>query len=285
MRPIKKLHQASYHLIADLVTYSPLPNPELPHLDPFLLLNHHGYQIYPPNNRGLPFGPHPHRGMETVTFIIAGEIMHQDSQGYQSIIKAGGVQWMTAGKGLLHAEVSPETFRQQGGELEILQLWLNLPARLKMTSPRYAGLQKEEIPLVHLNEKTCMQLIAGNYNGKKGAFEPLTDVFLGTIQMQPQADWETEVLPSRNVFFYVVRGKVKVNGHAVPQRHLAEFESKGSHLQMSTAQESALFIFGHATPFNEPIVSQGPFVMNSIEEIKQAYADYRAGKFGSWKPA
>jgi redox-sensitive bicupin YhaK (pirin superfamily) len=114
--------------IGDLVTRRPLPGPGLPDLDPFLFLNHHGPQLYPPHNRGLPFGPHPHRGFETVTFIIEGELAHRDSGGHENVIHAGGVQWMTAGRGLVHAELSPDSFKRSGGPLEILQLWVNLPA-------------------------------------------------------------------------------------------------------------------------------------------------------------
>jgi quercetin 2,3-dioxygenase len=138
-RSIVRQHGAHRDDIADLVTRRPLPGPHLEQLSPFLFLNHHGPQAYRPGNRGLPFGPHPHRGFETVTFILEGELMHQDSGGHESVIRAGGVQWMTAGRGLVHAELSPQSFKDRGGALEILQLWVNLPARLKMASPRYVG--------------------------------------------------------------------------------------------------------------------------------------------------
>ncbi len=163
MSSIKQIHQAAYHPIADLVTYSPLPNRIIKQIDPFLFLNHHGHQIYPAHNSGLPFGPHPHRGMQTVTFILKGDIMHQDSQGYKSVINEGGVQWMVAGSGLLHSEISSEKFKKEGGELEILQLWVNLPAKLKMTTPTYIGLQKEDIPSLRVNDKTTLNLISGTY--------------------------------------------------------------------------------------------------------------------------
>jgi redox-sensitive bicupin YhaK (pirin superfamily) len=111
-------------------------------LDPFIFLNHHGRQKYLPNNHGLPFGPHPHRGFETVTFILEGDLMHKDSSGASSIITEGGVQWMTAGKGLIHAEISSDVFKAKGGPLELLQLWINLPAKFKMTEPKYTGTAK-----------------------------------------------------------------------------------------------------------------------------------------------
>ena len=121
-KTLLRTHDAHRDDIGDLVTWRPLPGPALDALDPFLFLNHHGPQVYAPGNRGLPFGPHPHRGFETVTFIVDGELAHRDSAGHESVIEAGGVQWMTAGRGIVHAEVSPETFRRRGGPLEILQL-------------------------------------------------------------------------------------------------------------------------------------------------------------------
>ena len=143
-RRIIAIHSATRDDIGDLVTRRPLPGPGLEQVDPFLFLNHHGPQTYPPNNRGLPFGPHPHRGFETVTFIIEGSLAHRDTGGHESVIEAGGVQWMTAGSGLVHAELSPDSFRRAGGPLDILQLWVNLPARLKMVAPAYRGLQADE---------------------------------------------------------------------------------------------------------------------------------------------
>ena len=148
LRSINKLHPAVRDDIGDLVTRRPIPNSRLPHLGAFLFLNHHGPQVYRPHNHGLPFGPHPHRGFETVTFILQGELTHRDTAGHESVIREGGVQWMTAGRGLVHAEISSADFKRTGGPLELLQLWVNLPARLKMTEPRYIGLQQREIPLL-----------------------------------------------------------------------------------------------------------------------------------------
>jgi redox-sensitive bicupin YhaK (pirin superfamily) len=147
-KTLKRAHAAMRDDIADLTTRRPVPGRDVEQIDPFLFLNHHGPQVYAPHNRGLPFGPHPHRGFETVTFILTGELAHRDSAGHESIIKEGGIQWMTAGSGLVHAEISPQEFMRKGGPLEILQLWVNLPPRLKMTPPRYIGLQRDEIPAI-----------------------------------------------------------------------------------------------------------------------------------------
>ncbi|MGV3538765.1 MAG: pirin family protein [Rufibacter sp.] len=282
MRTIKKIHTAEYRPIADLVTYSPLPTRSLQMLDPFLFLNHHGHQVYKPKNNGLPFGPHPHRGMETVTFILEGDILHKDSGGHESVITAGGVQYMTAGRGLIHAEVSSENFKAMGGPLEILQLWVNLPAKLKMTEPRYEGRQKEDIPSFTLDEgKVTVNLVSGDRNGQKGAFDTSTDVLLSTIYFQPGGELKVDVPAVRNIFLYIIKGSLTVNGQEVPFRNLVEFNHDGEELEV-TASEDSILLFGHAEPFNEPVVTQGPFVMNTQAEIYQAYQDYQQGKFGEW---
>ncbi|MBK9255592.1 MAG: pirin family protein [Saprospiraceae bacterium] len=280
MRKVKQIHQAAYSPIAELITYNVLPGPKNLQLDPFIFLNHHGPQVYPKHNSGLPFGPHPHRGMETVTFIIDGDILHKDSDRHESVITGGGVQWMTAGKGLIHAEVSSLNFKRNGGPLEILQLWLNLPSKLKMTSPSYLGLQKEEIQKSVVSEGVEISLISGIFNGIKASFETLTDVFLSTIQFKKTTSISFDVLEDRNVFLYVVKGNFNINGNDVAGIQLVEFENKEESILIE-CREEGLIIFGHGKPFGEPIVARGPFVMNSMEEIHQAYTDYQNGLFGS----
>jgi len=274
------IHPSARDDIGDLTTRRPVPGPRVSQVDPFLFLNHHGPQVYPPNNRGLPFGPHPHRGFETVTFILEGELMHRDSAGYESVIRAGGVQWMTAGAGLVHAELSPEAFKRAGGPLEILQLWVNLPSRLKMTPPRYQGLQGEQIPLLELGGGAVrMQLIAGEWEGESGPVESITGNFISTLTMDAGASLAADGLGGRNVFLYVVSGEVTVNGRDAPQHHLAELDVTGETLAI-VAKRSARLLFGHGQPINEPVVSYGPFVMNTPDQIRQAIADYQAGRMG-----
>lgn len=283
MNTIKEIHKASFSPIADLATYSPLPSGVLRQIDPFLFLNHHGPQKYPPFNRGLPFGPHPHRGMETVTIIIDGDIMHKDSSGHESIIEAGGVQWMTAGKGLIHSEVSSQSFKEKGGNLEILQLWVNLPAKYKMVEPHYVGLQKEDIPVISLNDgKVEVNLISGTWEDKKGAFQSMVDISLQNIYFKPGGELKLKVPVDQNIFFYLIRGILSVNNQTVNHFQLVEFQNDAEEIDIVALEESIL-LFGHAHPLNEPVVAQGPFVMNTEEEIHQAYEDYRLGKFGKWK--
>ncbi|MBG6234433.1 redox-sensitive bicupin YhaK (pirin superfamily) [Pedobacter sp. CAN_A7] len=282
MRTVKYKHQAVNAPIGDLITYRALPNQVIKQIDPFLFLNHHGFQVYPENNRGLPFGPHPHRGFETVTFILSGDLAHKDNSGASSIIEAGGVQWMTAGRGLIHAEVSSADFMKHGGQLEILQLWVNLPAKYKMVEPVYQGKQKNEIPTIDLEEgEVQLTAVSGNWSGTEGAFKPLVDIALATVFIKKGAVYKTAIAADHNIFFYVVKGAVKVNGQMALMRELVEFALEGKLLQVE-AQEDSLILLGHAKPFEEPILAHGPFVMNTMDEIHQAYDDYNSGAFGTW---
>ena len=285
MKTVKGLHGALRADIGELVTYQAIPNASLSseRTEPFIFLNHHGPQVYPPGNRGLPFGPHPHRGFETVTFILAGDLLHKDSTGYESLIRAGGVQWMTAGGGLIHAEVSSDEFRRAGGEVEILQLWVNLPARLKMTAPRYRGLQGEEIPSVESDDgRVKVNVVSGTWDGAAAPFETLTDVHLSCVDFRSGGGLRREVAAGRSVLFYVVRGTLAVNGRTAEARHTVEFGDEGEVIE-AEAHTDAVLLFGHAERNREPIANYGPFVMNTREELEQAVLDYRAGRFGVWE--
>jgi redox-sensitive bicupin YhaK (pirin superfamily) len=281
-RSIRAIYNAVYEPIADLATYRVMPTDEVPMnlLDPFIFFNHHGWQQYSPHNRGLPFGPHPHRGFETVTFIIVGDLMHKDSSGGESVIKEGGVQWMTAGKGLVHAEISSDEFKRQGGPLEILQLWVNLPAKYKMTNPVYTGLQKEDIPVIYLDaeQKVKLQPISGNWNDTIGLFHPLTDIAIARIDLLPTGSVTFNIEKEKNVFLYVVRGEIKANGEILQPHQLPYFNHDGEELEV-TATKDSIILLGYATPFNEPFKAYGPFVMNTQQEIVQAYEDYNNGLF------
>ena len=283
-KTLRRLHPSLRDDIGDLRTQRPLPSARLSQIDPFLFLNHHGPQTYPADNRGLPFGPHPHRGFETVTFILEGELAHQDSAGHESIIRAGGIQWMTAGRGIVHAEVSPRAFREHGGPLEILQLWVNLPGRLKMCPPAYTGLQRDAIPALELDHgKAVLNLIAGQWDGSTGPVAPLTDVFMSTIELRAGARLRLPGLAARNVLLYIVRGAVRIGPDRAEALHLAELSDSGDAVELS-AEADSVVLFGHATPIGEPVVAHGPFVMNTRAEINQAIVDYQAGRFGAPLP-
>lgn len=278
-RTVRALYDSHREDIGDLVTRRPAH--ALEQVNPFLFINHHGPQVYRPGNRGLPFGPHPHRGFETVTFILDGALMHRDTAGHESTIGPGGIQWMTAGSGVEHSETSPPEFLRDGGPLEILQLWLNLPSALKMTAPRYRGLQKEDIPTWTLDDgRARIHLIAGAWNGQAGPVESLTGVQLITVELDAGARAVVPAPRGRTVFLYVVRGEVTIAGRRAPAYHLVEMNDDGDEVAIEPV-EDAVIIFGHAAPLHEPIAAYGPFVMNTHDEIRRAVEDYRAGRFGS----
>lgn len=278
-RTVHTLYRARRDDIGELQTWRPLPNEEVDQIDPFLFLNHHGPQVYPPGNRGLPFGPHPHRGFETVTFIVEGPLMHRDTGGHESVIHGGGVQWMTAGRGLEHAELSPKEFLESGGPLELLQLWVNLPSRLKMVEPRYVGLQAADIPVVEADGgRVRIQLIAGALEGARGPVDSLTGVVMTLVRLREGGRVVLPAPEARNVFLYLVRGAVDVGGTPVEAFHLARLNQDGASVELAADSES-LVLFGHADPIGEPVVAHGPFVMNTREEIVQAIRDYQSGQF------
>jgi redox-sensitive bicupin YhaK (pirin superfamily) len=281
MRKINKIYKAVPSPIGDLKTYRALPTNEIDFIDPFLFLNHHGPQVYGPNNNGLPFGPHPHRGFETLTFILAGDVMHRDSSGGKSVINEGGIQWMTAGRGVIHTEVSSEEFKEKGGNEELIQIWLNLPAKLKMTQPSYTGLQKDQVPTLEVENGVSIQPVSGNWKGHQGPVKSLTGIEIARLKLKKGATYTTTIPESRNILFYILNGKLKVNGETAGMHNLVGFSNEGEEIKMEALEDTEL-ILGHGEPFNEPIVAHGPFVMNSQKEIMEAMRDYQMGKMGVW---
>jgi|SRR5690554_506940 len=279
MRKVKKLHKAIDEPMQGLSTFRALPNNGLNQIDPFLLLNHHGPQKFPPGNNGLPFAPHPHRGFETLTFILQGDVMHSDSSGGKSIINSGGIQWMTAGKGIIHSENSSDDFKKNGGVEEVLQLWMNLPAKFKMIEPKYIGLQNDELTKIKSDDqKVIVNLISGELNNHKGKINSLTDLFTSFIEFKKGGVFKTTVDKERNILLYISKGKVKVNETPAEELFLVELSNDDEMINIE-ALEDSIIIFCHGKPLNEPVVSYGPFVMNTEAEIRQAMIDYQSGKF------
>lgn len=278
-RKILYLAAAPRQDVAHLHTRMPFSVATAERLDPFLLLAHHGPQHFPQDNAGLPFDAHPHRGFSTVTFILAGELLHRDSGGHENVIHAGGVQWMTAGAGIVHSELATDDFRRDGGGLEILQLWVNLPARLKMSNPFYLGLERSQIPMVPLpHEAGTLDLVTGDFAGVHGPIESATGLFIATISL---VAGKRTILPApegRSILFYVIRGALTHHGQTIGSGHLATFATEGEQIEVTASQDTVL-LFGHADPIGEPVVARGPFIMNTEDEIAQALADLRQGRF------
>jgi quercetin 2,3-dioxygenase len=280
MRKIKQLHQAVYAPIDDLITYRAMPTNSIEHLDPFLFLNHHGPQEYGPNNHGLPFGPHPHRGFETLTYILQGDIAHLDSASGESVIEAGGIQWMTAGSGLVHAEVSSEEFKRKGGMEEVIQIWLNLPSYLKLVEPNYTGLQKEDVPALSLDDgRVTVHLISGEWGAAQGPINSLTGIHNCHIELAEDGKFSHR--SGSGTQHPLLRDQRQSAGewHRSCPAHSGRVANEGDALKVEALSEAAI-IFGHGEPYGERIVAHGPFVMNTEGEIRQAMLDYQSGKLG-----
>ncbi|MDG1382024.1 MAG: pirin family protein [Flavobacteriales bacterium] len=268
--------------VGGLLTQRAFPTEALTNLNPFLFLNHHGPQTYPPGNTGLPFGPHPHKGFETLTFIEEGPLAHRDSTGGSHVSGPGGVQWMTAGSGIVHAEVSPPAFLRDGGPTHMLQLWMNLPASLKGAAPSYQSLAPEELTTLS-GEGWDWQIISGEmeHDGRKatGPARSLTGLFTSRLHLHAGANFTLLAPPGRTLLLYVAKGKVTC-GEAVLQPFVTPvFDHTGGTLILEGAEDATLLIC-HGEPIDEPVVSYGPFVMNTEEEIRTAFHEFRSGKYG-----
>lgn len=281
MRSIEGVKTAIAAHMPGLKTWRAMPVPGLSMRDPYLFMNHHGPENFPPNNQGLPFGPHPHRGFETLTFIVEGELVHKDSEGFESRIVKGGIQWMTAGAGIIHSETSSEAFLEKGGAMEILQLWINLPAKLKSSPPHYQGFQKESIPELPLAEGAHLNLISGSFKGDSGPVKSPYPQFMSTIEAAAGSQFTLKTSDDE-VYFYLVSGSLEVNGQLVNKRQTVLFAPEAGDLEIKV-HAPVYLIFGQAPRINEPVVAQGPFVMSSEADIQQAFMDYQAGKMGVWK--
>ncbi|AFY18790.1 pirin family protein [Pseudomonas sp. UW4] len=251
------------------------------HISPFLLLDHAGPAEFTPTTERRGVGQHPHRGFETVTIVYKGELEHRDSTGSGGKIGPGDVQWMTAASGILHEEFHSEGFAKSGGTLEMVQLWVNLPARDKMADPGYQTILDADIPSIALKDSAgSLRLIAGEFDGHKGPARTFTPVDLWDIRLNAGKSLTLGLHEGRNTALVVLRGTVQVNGlEPVRQGQLALFDRKGDQMTLQ-ASEDAVVLLLSGEPIDEPIVGHGPFVMNTEQEIHQAFADFQSGRFG-----
>ncbi len=250
-------------------------------LSPFLLLDYAGPEDFPPSEKRRGVGPHPHRGFETVTICYSGEVEHRDSSGGGGIIRAGDVQWMTAASGIVHEEFHGQDYARRGGPFEIIQLWVNLAAKDKNALPSYQSISDAQIPRVALPSGSgTVRVIAGEFQAAKGpahTFSPMSvwDMRLnaGGQQIFPSPDGWTAAL-------FVLKGRVRLeSGEIARADELAVLEREGGSFAIEALEDSTVLFLGGA-PIGEPVVGQGPFVMNTEAEIAQAFADYRAGRMG-----
>jgi len=280
-RTIKRVIPTSnINMGGGLITRQPLPAGVVSQIDPFLLLHHTGPKTFEPDNAGLPFAPHPHKGFETVTFIFDGAVEHKDSFGFQSIIEKGGVQWMTAGKGIVHSENLPKSMKKEGATVEYIQLWINLPSKFKQNKPHYQGIQKEAIPEIELKDDAGkIRLVSGEMDGRVGPANSLTGIGAYECYLNAGKDIELPVEPERDILFYILEGSVQIGNTRIDSHHLIQFGQTGDVLKFSTNEYSRILICT-GYPIGEPVVASGPFVMNTQTEIMEAMRDYQMGKMG-----
>ncbi|MFV3314815.1 pirin family protein [Pseudomonas sp. NY15374] len=284
MKKILGIHRSPHaHWVGDgfpvrsLFTYDQLAR----HISPFLMLDYAGPHTFPPTNARRGVGQHPHRGFETVTIVYQGELEHRDSTGAGGLIGPGDVQWMTAANGIIHEEFHSPAFARSGGVLEMVQLWVNLPARDKLTPAGYQTLLDAEIPRVALGEGIgSLRVIAGDYRGHRGPARTFTSMDVWDVRLQAGATLHLPLAQGRNAALVALRGSIRVNDQQdVSPASLVLLERDGEHASV-TALEDATLLLLSGEPIDEPIVGYGPFVMNSQAQIAEAFDDFHAGRFG-----
>lgn len=266
---------------AGFIVRRPLPAPGLVALDPFLLIDEMGPIEYEPGKAvGAP--DHPHRGFETVTYVLEGEVVHEDSAGHRGTIKPGGVQWMTAGGGIIHSETPSASVLEKGGRAHGFQIWVNLPARLKMTRPRYQELGAEQIPSARSEDGLAQgKIIAGEALGVRAAIDTHTPIVYQDWSLAPGADVTLALDAAQRVLVYVFRGSARVGnaGQLVKDGQLAVLGA-GDAVRLRSSDEAGRLLLLAGAPLNEPVARYGPFVMNTQRELMQAFEDYQSGRMG-----
>lgn len=254
---------------------------EMERMNPFILLDYNSKFDFPPAKSPLGVGVHPHRGFETVTIAYKGRVEHHDSTGGGGIIGEGDVQWMTAARGILHKEFHESEWSKQGGPFQMVQLWVNLPAKDKMSNPKYQAITNADMGKAILdNNAGLVEVIAGQYNGIKGAATTFSPIHLLNAKLNKGGNATFSFPADYNTALIVIEGSITINdSEKVPTDHLALFENIGEEFTIEASENSIVLIMS-GEPLREPIVAHGPFVMNTREEIIQAYNDYNQGKVG-----
>ena len=282
LNTIKRVGRSDFVNMGPIQLRQPIPTQDVEMVDPFILLHHYGPYKIDERNNPFDLGPHPHRGFEPITFLIQGEQLHRDSLGNESVVKAGDVQWTTAGRGIIHAEGPTKEFVQKGGTLEGIQLWLNLPAAKKMIQPNYQHVKNEEFNLVTSEDnKVTIQVVAGSLEGKSGKITSQTSVNVYIIDIEDEGEFAIQISKEHQSLLYLLNGNVEVNDASLSlnENKLIEFNQDGEGFKLKGKAKSKL-LFLSGTPFHEKVKSYGPYVMNSQTEIMEAMRDYQMGKMG-----
>ncbi len=250
-------------------------------MDPFIMLDYNSKFYFPPSQKPRGVGVHPHRGFETVTIAYKGKVAHHDSSGGGGVIGEGDVQWMTAASGVLHKEYHEENFSKQGGDFQMVQLWVNLPAKDKMSKPKYQGIANEQINKFHLPaDGGIIEVISGRYKDVEGAASTFSPVHLHNARLNKGAKADFSFPAHFNTALLVIEGSIRVNNaESVPTDNFLLFENTGEDFVIDALEDAVVLVLS-GVPLKEPIAAQGPFVMNTRSELVQAFNDFNMGKFG-----
>ncbi|WP_203258613.1 pirin family protein [Hyunsoonleella ulvae] len=287
LNSIRTIGRSDFVNMGPIRLRQPIPTRTIDNVDPFILLHHYGPYEISEHNNPFDLGPHPHRGFEPITFLVQGEQLHRDSLGNESVVGAGDVQWTTAGRGIIHAEAPTKTFVQKGGVLEGIQLWLNLPADKKMIEANYQHVKNNDFRVVASDDgKVNIQIIAGVLDGVYGRIKTQTAVNAYMIDVEAGGSFDVAVPETHQSIIYLLKGDVTINGSEqlkLNENQLIQFNQDGEGFTIEgNAISKLLFLSGE--PFNEPIQTYGPYVMNTQTEIMEAMRDYQMGKMGFLAP-
>lgn len=275
-KKIQSIHTAPETMMGAIKIRQAFPLRGIEQVSPFILLHHFDFTYLPhENNFNVP--PHPHRGFSPVTFLFEGSIEHEDSVGNKHVVYNDEVQWINAGRGIIHSEKADKAFVEKGGRSQGIQLWINTPKAEKMNPPTYQPITKNEIVLIE-KEGVEFRLISGKYEGKKGPAK--SDVVTAMLRMKANSEFSLNFPADHNVTFYVLEGELNLNTNQIIKQHdLVVFEQSADEILLNAKTDSKILIMA-GMPINEPMVTHGPFVMNSETEILEAMRDYQQGKMG-----
>ncbi len=282
-KSIKHLGESPLVNMGPIRLRQPIPTNDVEQVDPFILLHHYGPYAISEFNNPFDLGPHPHRGFEPITLLFQGEQLHRDSLGNESLVKAGDVQWTTAGRGIIHAEGPTKEFVKKGGTLEGVQLWLNLPAKDKMTPPKYQHIRSEQMPVIQDKSGNInLKIVAGRLEDKQGLISTQTEVNVFMIETSGAGSMDIHIPKSHESCVYLLDGEVKINDANVLSKgknQIIVFNTDGDTIKFEATKESKLLILS-GTPINEKVTQYGPYVMNTQTDILEAMRDYKQGKMG-----
>ena len=280
---IKTIGRSDFVNMGPIELRQPIPTKAIENIDPFLLLHHYGPYTINEKNNPFDLGPHPHRGFEPITFLLQGEQLHRDSLGNESVVKAGDVQWSTAGRGIIHSEGPTNAFIKKGGALEGIQLWLNLPSDKKMIPAAYQHIEQETFNVVKSKDKKiAVQIIAGELGETYGKIKTQTPVNVYMVSAEKGGKHTIDIAKKHNTLVYLIQGDVNINENnrlTLNENQLIEFNTDGDGFSLEALEDSKL-LFLSGEPFNEKVTSWGPYVMNTQTEIMEALRDYQQGKMG-----